>query len=291
MCRRRVVRSLLFACAVAAAAACDRRVASRSDSATDSAGQPATTDRSPDWVSELGQLLVVPSDSEQAGVVLFPATPSPRLISSAPLTLLNAGGDSVRARAALVISDSQVCGEAPTIRLTGAVPMEWTVGLLARSAQPLRLDSIESFPSADSARFAAELARLASTLPTQRDSRFNGLPFVVLGARRFESHGQQMLAAHLIRRLPQEAAPLEEHTFILAERPAPPKNERYLVTFHQRSEGHEETAEQFEVLSAIRASETTLLLLARYQEARTTYDILERQQTGWRVRWTRTLAC
>jgi hypothetical protein len=226
--------------------------------------------------------------------VLFPANPSPRVISSTPLTLLSAAGDSVVTRAQLVVSDSQVCGEAPTVRLTGPVPApaSWSVALSRRSAVPLKLDSIEALPPADSARLTVNLARLASALPTSRDSRFTGLPFVVLSARRFEAHGQHVLVAHLVRRLPQEATPLEEHTLIIAERPAAAPKEPYAVTYHQRSEGTEETAEQFEVLSAIRGRETTLLLLARDQEARTQYEILERQKTGgWRTRWSRTLAC
>lgn len=293
MCRQRVVWSLLLVCTVAATDACSRRDASVRDSAADSTRQvAATTDPSGDWVSELGELLVVPFDSENAGIVLFPATPSPRLISSAPLTLLNAAGDSVVVRAALVVSDSQVCGEAPTVRLIGDIPTVWSVGLKARSVAVLRLDSIEALPSPDSVRLAAELARLASTIPMFRDSRFTGLPFVVLGARRFEAHGQEILVADLIRRLPQEATPLEERTFLIAERPASAKAEPYRVTHHQRSEGTEETAEHFEVLSAVRGSETVLLLLARDQEERTSYEILERAKAGgWRTRWSRALAC
>lgn len=291
----RLVRSLWLAVSLPLGAvallACDRRNASRSDSAADSA-RPAVASAVPsDWVSELGELLVVPADSENTGVVLFPPTPSPRLISSAPLTLLSASGDSAPARASLVVSDSQVCGEAPVIRLSGSVPSAWSVGLLARAAAPLRMDSIEALPAPDSARFAAELARLASALPTRRDSRFAGLPFVVLTARRFELPGQQTVVAHLVRRLPQEASPLEEHTLVVAERPVSSTNQPYAVTYHQRSEGTEETADHYDVLAAIRGGGTTYLLIARDQEARTSYDVLERSQSGWRVRWRRTLAC
>jgi len=154
------------------------------------------------------------------------------------------------------------------------------------------MDSIESLLSADSARFAADLARLASAQPTTRDSRFAGLPFVVLSARRFEVRGQGIVVAHLVRRLPQEATPLEEHSLVIAERPASAPSSPYGVTYFQRSEGTEETADHYEVLAAIRGAETTFLLLARDQEARTSYEILERAKSGgWRIRWARTLAC
>ena len=283
---------MLLACSVTAMLACGRRDAPPRDTVTASPRPAATSADSSDWAIELGPLLVVPSDSDHTGVVLFPATPSSRLISLSPLTLLSASGDSAVARASLVVSDSQVCGEAPTVRLNGAVPSAWSVGLLTRSAAPIRMDSIEALAAADSSRFAIDLARLASTLPTGRDSRFGGLPFVVLTARRFEARGQRIAVAHLVRRIPQEATPLEEHTLVVAERPATSSSEPYVVTYHQRSEGTEETADHYEVLAAVRGRETTFLLIARDQDARTTYEILERARAGgWRVRWVRTLAC
>lgn len=287
---QRVVRSTLLAYTVVALLACGRREAPPVDTLTDTGRPAVATDGSDNWVSELGPLLVVPSDSENAGVVLFPATPTARQISSAPLLLLSASGDSARVRASLVLSDSEVCGEAPTIRLTGNVPAAWSVAL-AGSAVPLRMDSIEALPPPDSARFAADLARLASTVPSGRESRFDGLPFVVLTARRIDSQGKQAVVAHLVRRLPQEATPLEEHTFVIAERPASSTNEQYRVSYHQRSEGTEETVDHYDVLAAVRAGEAIFLLIARDQEARTSYDVLERTQSGWRVRWRRTLAC
>lgn len=292
MCRQRVLRSPVFACIAAAMLACGKPDARPADTLTTRAPTVAVASDPSDWVSELGALLVVPSDSESAGVVLFPAAPSARLISSAPLTLLSASGDSFAARASLVESDSQVCGEAPTIRLGDSVAISWSVALLPRSATALHMDSIEALPSPDSARFAADLARLASAQSPARDSRFAGLPFVVLSARRFETRGQQIVVAHLVRRLPQEATPLEEHSLIVAERAASARSEPFVVTYHQRSEGTEETADHFEVLAVIRGAETTFLLLAREQDAQTRYEILERTKAGgWRMRWSRMLAC
>jgi hypothetical protein len=238
MCRQRVVRLPAFACIAAAMLACGKPDARPLDSPTTSAPTVVVASDPSDWVSELGALLVVPSDSENAGVVLFPPAPSARLISSAPLTLLSASGDFAPTRASLVVSDSQVCGEAPTVRLGDGVPSSWSVGLLARSTAPLRTDSIEALLSPDSARLAADLARLASAAPAVRDSRFAGLPYVVLSARRLEAREQQVVVAHLVRRLPQEAAPLEEHSLVIAERPASP-DLTYVVTYHHRREGTE----------------------------------------------------
>jgi hypothetical protein len=152
------------------------------------------------------------------------------------------------------------------------------------------MDSIEALPSADSARLAAELARLASALPSRSNSRFSGLPFAVLGAHRFVMNGRQFLVGHLVRRLNQEAAPLEERTLVIAERATP--SEPYTLTHSARSEGSEETAEHFETLAAVAGREFPLVLLARDQLSRTTYQLLERSGDGvWHARWSRALAC
>jgi hypothetical protein len=288
---RRLVRPTWLVCTALALLGCGRGDAPPSETRDTDTSQPAVASDAPsDWVEELGQLLVVQSDSENTGIILFPETPSSGLISASPLLLLSPSGDSVMAEASLVQSDSQVCGEAPTVRLRGNVP-SWSVGLHARSAAALRMDSIETLASADSARFAAELARLASTVPTARESRFGGLPFVVLTARRFELPGSQAVVAHLVRRLPQEATPLEEHTLLVAERPAAATQQPYGITYQQRSEGTEETADHFDILAAVRGGRGTFLLIARDREARTRYEVLVRTPSGWRLRWQRTLAC
>ena len=293
MSRPRVVPVLTLFCVAALGMGCGKRDAPPvADSSFDSARSPSTATQAPsDWSGELGQLLIVPSDSDNVGVVLYPEDPSARLITSAPLTLLNAGGDTTRVK--LVASDSQQCGDAPVVRLTGAGPASWTVGLLGRSARLLRMDSIETLTPADSARLAADLARLASALDSHKNSRFSGLPFSVMGARRFEADGRQYVAAHLARRLNQEALPLEEHTFLIAERPAHGASpDFYVVTYTLRSEGSEDTAEHFETLASAHGRESLLLLLARDQLAQTTYEVLERSSLGkWRSRWSRKLVC
>lgn len=265
----------------------------RGDSGVDTAAISQAAASAPEnWAAELGQLLVVPSDTENAAVVIFPDFPSARLVASAPMTLLRTSGDTILARAELVATESEQCGGAPLIRLIDTVSTPWSIGLLRRSAVTLRMDSIEALPSADSARLASAIARMASTLTADQQSRFSGLPFAVLGAHRIDEGERQSVAAHLVRRLPQEASPLEEHFFIVAERPRLPANAAWMVSYTQRSEGSEDAAEHFSVLAAVRAGERTLLLLARDQLERTKYEILERSATGsWRSRWSRILVC
>lgn len=193
---------------------------------------------------------------------------------------------------ALVASDSQVCGEAPTVRLKDSLAHAWSVGLRARKATTLPMDSIEGMTAADSSRLVVDLARMASTLPGSSDQRFVGLPFVVVSARRFNVPERHYLVAHLVRRLPQEATPLEERVFVIAERERATVSAPYATTYHVRSAGTEETVDHYDALVALRGDSALYLLLTRDQEARTSYELLERTRTGgWRVRWTRVLEC
>ncbi len=286
--------TFLASCVAGITISCARPDATpAAESAAESTTAVDSTSGADRWVAELGQLLIVPSDSENTGVVIFPPTPSPRLISSGPLTLFTPSGDSVITRAALVVSDSQVCGEAPTVRFTTSTTAEWSVGLLGRTVSHVPMDSIEALPARDSLRLAAEIARLASSIPAPRESRFVGLAFVVLTAKAFPAQDRQIVVTHLIRRLPQEASPIEEHSFIIAERPTSAAGSaQYVVAYSQRSEGTEETAEHFDVLSVVRGARSILLLLARDQETQTNYEILERGVSGsWRSRWSRVLSC
>jgi len=285
--RRALVASVVALAALASS--CSRKSTPESDT---SKATRASADVNPDsgWAAELGQMLIVPGDSENAAVVLFPRAPSPHLVSSRPLALFNTGGDSIAARLTMTPADAQQCGDAPIVHMRDVVRAPWAIGLLGRSASMVRVDSIESMASGDSARLAADLSRLASSIPIDADSRFVGLPFAVLAARKFDADGKPIVLAHLVRRVNQEATPLEEHTLVIAQRGA--AGEPASLLFSQRSEGKEETAEHFEILSVAKAAGAVFVLIARDQEAQTEYEILERSGDGtWRERWRRTLTC
>lgn len=288
----RVTAGWLLLLGIVVAAACNRRDAARVDSAantTQTDAAVATTDAG--WVDEVGRLLVVPADSDDAGVILFPQLPTASLVGSLPLTLVSSAGTTTVARVALVESDSAVCGEASTLRFVTPSSSPWTVGVAGTSLATLTTDSIEGMTPADSARLVATISRLASSIPAA-GNRFTALPFVVLSARSFGSHGRSTIMAHLRRRLPQEATPIEEHIFLVAERPAAATEQRYSVAYSQRSEGTEETADHYDALGVLAGRESLFLILARDQDERSTYEILERTRTGvWRTRWARTLSC
>jgi hypothetical protein len=282
----------LFVVAIRLLDACTRGDAPRArDSTAVSIPQDTArvTARVTDWDSQLGALLLVPSDSDNSAVVLFPAQGDDSATAASRVTLISASGDT--GRAVVTRTDSLECGDAPMVRLSDVPAGTWTVGTVGRSAPVVHMDSIESLPPADSARLAADIARLASALPMPERSRFGGLPFAVVSARRFEADGRQFVAAHLARRVNQEAQPLEERTFVIAERPSG-STERYTVAYHVRSEGNEDTAEHFDALAALHGRQTLFVLIARDQLSGTKYELLERAADGaWRVRWSRVLSC
>ena len=278
--------------AAVACAACTGDAPPRADSTADtSAISQAASDSPEHWAAELGQLLVVPSDTDNAAVVIFPDFPAAGLVASAPVTLVNVSGDTLQARAQLVATESEQCGGAPLAELRERVTAPWSVGLLRRTAATMRADSIEGMPSADSSRLASDLARLASALTADQESRFSGLPFAIISAHRIHDGDRQTVVAHLVRRLPQEASPLEEHMLVIADRPAAAANAAWTVTHSERSEGTEDTAEHFQLLAALRAAEGMLVILARDQLDRTRYEVLQRRDGRWQSRWSRTLVC
>ena len=150
-----------------------------------------------------------------------------------------------------------------------------------------------SLSAGDSARLAADLSRMASAAAANARSRFTGLPFAVIAAQRLTADDRELLIGHLARRLPQEAAPLEERTLLIAERPASASpGDRFDLAYSRRSDGTEDTVEHFEILAALHGRRGVLLLLARDQLSQTTYELLERTADGrWRARWSRTLTC
>ncbi|MEX2179848.1 MAG: hypothetical protein WD801_14130 [Gemmatimonadaceae bacterium] len=245
------------------------------------------------WSEELGRALLVPAHAESLAIVLFPddaTAPHPTLDERMSVTLHNAGGDTSVASAS---SEGQQCGDAPIVRLTGTLLPGWSVGLPGRSARVLSVDSIEALSGADSSRVTTSLARVASTLTAREESRFSGLPFSVKRARRFRLEGREVVMAHLVRRVPQESAPLEEHTFLIVERPSGGGgNEPFVIAHSRRSDGSEENAEYFEVLAVLQGRGGVFLLLARDRLQQITYEMLERSGPGsWTVRWSRALGC
>ncbi len=187
------------------------------------------------------------------------------------------------------------CTEWPTATLLsrGKAPRAplpaWSLALLGGHAEGVPLDSIEGLSRTDSARLAAEATRLASTLPDDTIAAFRGIPFAVRTAYRFAAvKTVDALIADVVRKVNQEASPLEQHTLIVAERPHADSAARYTTVYSERSSGSEEGVESTELLAALSLGSPprTVLVLSRLGDETGAFALLERNDGRWRLRWT-----
>ena len=143
--------------------------------------------------------------------------------------------------------------------------------------------------SGDSSRLAAEATRLASALPTSGAERFVGLPFTVTSLWRFRAGpGVEGVVANLVRHVNEEARPLEERTLVIAERDSTRRDERFTLSYYDRSQGAEETVVSRDVLAIARATPDAqpMLVIGRDYGDGMAYAIVQRDPSGrWREKW------
>lgn len=259
------------------------------------------------WDSRLGPVLLVNGGSADVAMIVIgdSARSGADIVTereaitlrSTPAILLGRG-DSVEVailQEALLgrNQDDSECTGWPAWRITkaraSAALRPWVVGFVGATVLPVSMDSIEALLRADSARLAAEATRLASTLPSNAADRLAGLPFTVTSLWRFRAGpGVEGMAANLVRRVNQEARPLEERTLLIAERDSSRRDERFILGYYDRTQGAEETVESRDVLALVRLSPSSqpMLVLARDFGDGTAYAIVERDPTGrWREKW------
>ncbi|HEY2852546.1 MAG TPA: hypothetical protein VGJ18_06855 [Gemmatimonadaceae bacterium] len=172
---------------------------------------------------------------------------------------------------------------------SGAALQPWSVGFVGATVQPIRMDSIESMSRVDSSRLAAEVTRIASTLPTASGDRFVGLPFTVTSLWRFHAGpGAEGVVTNLVRHVNQEARPSEERTLIIAERDSSRREERFNLAYYDRSQGAEETVESRDVLALARPSPDAqpMLVIGRDFGDGMGYALIQRDPSArWREKW------
>jgi hypothetical protein len=247
----------------------------------------ATTAAGADWVAELGPTLLIQGDSQAVALSVNSALPAPAT-PTLSIRLAPLGGAFGPAVSGVVHeADSAGC-DAPRVAIAGRVRGDWTVGVAASGVASVPLDSIEALPAPDSAALASDVARVASMLAPP-DSKLRGLPFVALKAYRIRDGGRTTLLATVLRRLPQEANPLEARGFVIGESS---NHAPFTLSYGVRSEGSEETVEHVALLGVLRAGGKEFAVIEREQENATRYEILERAPSGdWRVRWSRVFDC
>ena len=315
--RRAFLTVLAGAAGVAATSGCNRASdAPRTDSVTAAPPETATVDsqRPPapsGWDATAGPVLLVASERPEAAIIVFPEVQGEHAAAELQFdtTALRGSTAALFSRAGEIRpgtlgegtapAEEEDCAGWPMLRVSSpsGTVAPWNIGLVGTRSVPIALDSIGSLTAADSSELVAEVARVASMVPVRESAtRLRGLPFSVQDVRRFRAGaGTDVVVAHVVRRVHEEANPLEERTLLIAERESsqrPNVRGRYLIAFYQRSVGHEETLEGSEVLGAFTHRHTSrpTLVVARESEGGVRYTLIERSGARtWRVKWTSAL--
>lgn len=256
------------------------------------------------WSDDAGPALVVATDSGRGFVVLPTYTDSTltdtttfdlSLVHGTRLDLFSrpgASGEGAVLPVAPRAAAGAGCTSWPDARVTlGDAPFarNWTIGFAAGRARPIPLDPLGALAGPDSARLAAEVTRVASTVPDDAGSIFRGLPFSVRDAWRLQAApGTEALIAGVMRRINQEANPRVEHLLMVAERDSGTTGGRFRVAYFERTNGLEETLEMSDVLAAVSLGTPprATIVLARDFGDGAAYALLERTGVrAWRIRW------
>jgi hypothetical protein len=273
--------------------ACERgKSPSPADSATIKPAGSADSTAAPrvsTWNSSAGPVLLVTSEDPARAFIVVPDSAATdatlaALPHPADVTLFSRAG-TVQTAQLPEVNESGAC---PAASLTGAPPPRaWSIGFIGGVVAPLPIDSIESIPAADSSALVVWMNRLASALPNDSAGRFSGLPFVVRGLWRFTvPSGPRVLVGSLVRQINQEATPLQERTFLVAEQTA--TDSSYATVYSERRYGDEETIQNTEVLAGalIGANRTPTIVVARDFGEANAFGFIERSEGRWHVRWT-----
>ncbi|MDB4911058.1 MAG: hypothetical protein JWO39_1881 [Gemmatimonadetes bacterium] len=258
------------------------------------------------WDTSAGPVIFVRGNSTAEAYVIFPtitdSTPSAdvhfdsALARNTTVELFQRAGGGEAARIGALAGgewNADQCIEWPAAKVqttpNGEAGSGWTVAFLKGRAKALAMDTVEAMAHADSARLAADITRLVSTVPNDTARTFRGIPYSVRTAYRFTPvAGVEAVVADVVRTLNQEANPLEEHTLVVGERPAG-SNAPYKLAYREVTAGSDETLESSDVLAAVAIGKPPHvdLVLAREGYESNAYALLERQADGsWRLRWT-----
>ena len=247
------------------------------------------------WNPAAGPLLLVAGERPEEAIAVLPyafGDTAPDTLDASGYvgsvaTLLGRGG--VVGTALLGDEDVEsgaTCNAWPVLSLPPR-SAPWTVGFIGGEVAAYPLDSVQAMPRPDSAALVADIARLASgsriNLAGPHAEQFRGLPFVVYDARRFRHDSLEVLVAQIVRRVNQEASPLEEHTLMIAERPA--GRAAWRIARVEWSVGHEESVRRQQLLAAVRVGTKPALVFTR-EEGSAVHHVIQWRGTGsWSTRW------
>ena len=309
--REEPTRTALVVFLAAALLACERTtpVAGRKDTAVSIVPPPessvVTKPTTPTWDTTAGPALFIAGPTQAQALVIIPRYTDSAPVDSLPfdstilqslqIELFGGGRRITSARIRNVVGGSRTdsCRTWPSARLdniradSSSTP-SWSVAFEAGRAFGLPIDSIEGLASADSARLAADIARLASALPGDTTAIFRGLPFVVNKALRAEvPNGPTLLVAVVVRNVNQEANPRQERILLIAERDSSAASSRFTVRYTARTAGLEETLETTDPITIVLLGNERRPTVVTSRDAGKglSYALIERVGGQWLRQW------
>lgn len=250
------------------------------------------------WDMDAGRVMIISAgNSDSVAVVLPEATDSTiesfqgitPPIAGSTFDLFSRRGKTDSAVALSPLPGAETKGECyswPAAKLHQSSG-DWRVGFQSGRISSIKLDSIESRTSVDSAALAAALARSAATLPVAADPAFRGLPFRVRSAYTFHLDSIDVVIADVVRTVNEEASPRVEHLFIIAERTSG-TGAKYETRYYSRTAGTEESAQATDVLAAIQLGATkrpAVVVSIEYDDGGK-LGLIERRESGeWTAVW------
>lgn len=301
--RRSAVALLLLL----AGAACERGAPRQADkqpqssdtlqSRQDSAGVQMDAD----WRDENGPVLAISGDSAGTAILVLPALDTPRTsmddvdsLRDLEVELFSTNGRVGNGRLRPRVSaqsDAEECAEWPVAQVIsskGTRAARWSVGFATGSATALAMDSLAGLHQPDSARLAAEIAKLASVMPNDTAPMFRGLPFRVQTAYRVHFGGSTIIIATVVRMINQEANARSEHLLLVAEQELNVPPSKLTLRYSERVSGPEESTETVDVLAVLLLGpeRRPTVVLGRSDDSGTAFALVERSPSGtWTLQW------
>lgn len=248
------------------------------------------------WNDAAGPVLLVAGERPEDAIVVLPDAQG--YVSADSLDASEYVGERVMlldrtgATASGTLDEDQgdgpepTCSSWPILTLPPGTP-RWTVGFIGNGVTAYPLDSVQAMARRDSSSLVAQVARLASearinTRGPHAES-FHGLPFVVQEARRFRHDTLDVLVAQVVRRVNQEASPLEEHTLLVAERTA--GSDAWKAARIEWTVGREESVGRQQLLGAVSMRGEPALVFTHDSGSEMRYAIHWRGGGAWAKRW------
>lgn len=242
---------------------CRDNGAGRTDSAHGSLPPvyPSSPLANTNWDGAAGPLMIIATTTGDTAAVVLPEATDSSITSfqgiSPPIAgltfdLFSRGGklESAANVSALPPVDSTAdCSSWPRARVHTSVA-NWRVGFVSNRVIAVKVDSIESLSSPDSASLAAAITQTAATLPAAADPAFRGLPFRVRSAYRFTLDSVDVVIADVVRAVNEEASPRIEHLTVIGERAAGSRG-KFDAAYYARTAGAEESTQVTDILAVV----------------------------------------